>query len=822
MSKKPIPCVINAAYGDPSPAGLPISLGVPFPKGALKDPAALAVRSPSGELRPAAGRVLVRHADGSIRWCLVSFGAREAGEHEVVWHQDKKSSKPKPETEPKVVLRREGGDWIIDGGRLRLRVCESGPGVLGELVCDGHAYLAKPGDLRFCVDDATTLHEGRRTVRVIDESGPRVRLRVEGEHRRPDGSRCLSYRLDIEVWAGWPALRLDYHYFNLEPRAAAQHIKRIAMETAWSLGPRPQRHFLQQNYGLFYVSRHVHNPAPVALVADFTRAGAHVEGPAMLLDDVDYPFYLHAPLVDAHPWLGVKDDARAVYLQMQDFAAAKPNRLTSEGNRLVAEAWPATAETLELPQGRSRRQTFTLAFIAAAAPEGDGTAKLSGAPTQKPQGVAAVLDAPIHEGRASVAPAWIAHCGEFGHDRVLPVGKHVRMEANLSGLVRLNMPSTKFDVGDTDSHYGSSYAWINQDLVPRLAGAPEIPRIFPRGHPTQTYLECHEPVWTNNEYDVIHAFAAELMRTGRTDLWQTLRLAARHNIEVDFLHYSDHQWLHRATPAHSARHTTTGAYPSHFWTQGLLEYYCLTGDPDALEVACALGDKTIENFAEPDLRAVLWGFNREIGWSVLTLACLADVTGEPRFRPFLDEMVDYLMKFDRGGYRGGINLSGGNDRQNLNRQIVGNFFGYGSMIEGMDIYADVTGRKDAARWLAKLCHDLADEQLNAAREGQMPGLNFSTALCIGYERTKDRRFVDLMSFLLDAAYWNRVGPDGDASVKPVAMIYRGLPRMLGHAWRHGLLDAHEYPSWRKLGKGKPRSGKATKPKQKKKARGRKG
>lgn len=797
MSKQSIPCTISVAYGDSSPAGLPVSLGVPFPAGALKDPASLAVRGPSGEIRPAGGRVLARHADGSIRWCLVSFGAREAGEHEVLWRQ------PAPAAQEKVALRREGGDWIIDSGRVRARVCEEGPGVLGELVVDGHAYLANPGDLRFCVDDASTLHEGRRKVRVIDELATRVRLRVEGEHRRADGSRCLSYRLDVELWAGWPSLRLDYHYFNLEPGQPAQHIGRIAMESAWNLGPETQRHFLQQNYGLFYVSRHVHNPAPVAIAADFSRAGAHVEEPAMLLDDVDYPFYLHAPLVDTHDWLGVKGETHGVYLQMQDFAAAKPNRLTSADNRLNAEAWPATAEKLELPQGRSRRQTFTLAFIASAA-TGSGTAKLSGAPNQAPKGVAAVLAAPVHEGRACVAPAWVAHCGEFGLGQALPVGKHVRVEANLAGLVRLNMPSTKFDVGDTDSHYASSYASINQALVPPLAGAPQVPRVFPRSHPTQTYLDLHEPVWTNNEYDVIHAFAAEILRTGRHDLWNTLRLAARHNIEVDFLHYSDHRWLHRATPAHSARHTTTGAYPSHFWTQGLLEYYCLTGDPDALEVACALGDKTIENFAHPPLREVLWGFNREIGWSVLTLACLADVTAEPRFRPVLDELVNYLLAFDRGGYKGGINLSGGNDRQNLNRQIVGNFFGYASMIEGVDIYAQVTGRKEVARWLAEICRDLVFEQMNAAREGQMPGLNFSTALTIGYERTGDRQFIDMMGLLLDGAYWNRVGPDGDASVKPVAMIYRGLPRLLGHAWRHGLLEAYEYPSWRKLGQAKAR------------------
>ncbi len=782
-------CIIQAAYGDPSPAGLPISIGVPFKAGVLKDLSGFSVRASSGELRPASGRSLALWPDGSIRWCLVSFGAREAGAHELRWSESVAAPKSS------VVLRRAGGVWTVQSDRLRLTVCETGPGVLGELVCDGHAYLASPGDLSFSADDASTRHERRRTVRVIEETPLRVRLRVEGVHVRPGGAPTLAYRLDVEVWAGWSSVRLDYHYFNLIAGQPFARIKRIAMDTAWNLGNETQRHFLQQNYGLFYISRHVFNPAPVALAADFSRSTAHVEDPAMLLDDVDYPFYLHPPLVNTHDWLGVGGGGHSVYVRMEDFLSALPNRLTSAGNRLAAEVWPSTADPLELPQGRSRRQTFTLAFVTRT--DAAGTAKLSNAPVQAPTGVAALLHAPVHEGRASVSPDWIAYCGEFGQGQTLPAGKHVRIEANLADLVRLNMPNSKFDVGDTDSHYNSSYAGTSADLVPALPGAPGIPRVFPRGVPTQTYLDCHEPVWTNNEYDVIHAFCGELMRTGRVELWRTLRLAARHNIEVDFLHYSDHRWLHRATPAHSAGHTTTGAYPSHFWSQGLLEYYCLTGDPDALDVALALGDKTLENFAEPAIREVLWGFNREIGWSILTLACLVDVTGEARFKPLLGEMVDYVVGFDRAAYSGGINLSNGNDRQNLNRQMVGNFFGYGSMIEGVDLVAGITGRAEVAEWLKKLCRDLADEAMNAARDGQLRGIDFGTALAIGYERTGEERFMTLAGLVLDMVYWNGPGVQGGGSAKPVAWAYRGLTRLLGHAWRCGLLEPYEYPSLRK-------------------------
>ena len=169
------------------------------------------------------------------------------------------------------------------------------------------------------------------------------------------------------------------------------------------------------------------------------------------------------------------------------------------------------------------------------------TEKLSGAPRQAPKGVAAFLNAPCYEDRACVAPSWFAHCREFDQHVVLPLGHHIRIEGNLADMMRLDMPCAKFDVGDTASGYNQSYAAINDRLVRPLPGAPAIPRLWPKSAPTQTYLDCHEPVWTNNEYDAIHAFANEIMRTGRHDLVSTLRLAARHNIEVDFLHYSDHR-----------------------------------------------------------------------------------------------------------------------------------------------------------------------------------------------------------------------------------------------------------------------------------------
>jgi hypothetical protein len=40
----------------------------------------------------------------------------------------------------------------------------------------------------------------------------------------------------------------------------------------------------------------------------------------------------------------------------------------------------------------------------------------------------------------------------------------------------------------------------------------------------------------------------------------------------------------------------------------VLQYYCLSGDADALEIAEALDDKIVEDLTDPEMRKGFWGF----------------------------------------------------------------------------------------------------------------------------------------------------------------------------------------------------------------------
>jgi len=488
--------------------------------------------------------------------------------------------------------------------------------------------------------------------------------------------------------------------------------------------------------------------------------------------------------VGAGEWLGIGDGNHSLYVRMHDFIQMRPNRLASTGDELTWEIWPASKGTLNLPQGRSRRQSVTLAFCDQGWLSTDQAYRL--------------LDAPLLEGRATISPAWLRDRGEFEIDRLLEQGSNIRFEKFFRRSITLNMQQDKFDLGDTvDSWYCQTYAPIPNNAILK-ENAPAIPRVFSAGEHSwmldSSFPQFYEPVWTNNEYDGIYVLCSEIMRTGLGDLWTQARWAARHNIEVDFIHYHDDKQQNRATPQHSVRHNTSGSIPSHYWTQGLLQYYCMTGDQDMLEIAIALGDKIIEDFTAPEFRESFWGFTRELGWPTLALAQLYDITGESRFLAQLEELIGYFMRYDRGERVDG-------QPAELDRIIAAGLLVWSCMFEGADLYQRYSGRTDLKDWMVEFLQNIRISLDQYHCEGAHVLISAGMVLAIGYELTDDERFLHTGMICLDeffeanyahTNYWLNL----PSETKPVAIVYRGLIRFLGNAQRAGLLQKMDYPSVR--------------------------
>jgi hypothetical protein len=345
-----------------------------------------------------------------------------------------------------------------------------------------------------------------------------------------------------------------------------------------------------------------------------------------------------------------------------------------------------------------------------------------------------------------------------------------------------------FDLGDTpDTGYSTALPSQGRQRIRLLPNAPDLPRCFNAANGVLSPWVLHqlyERVWVNNEYDAIHAFACELMRTGKPSLWPTLRWMVRHNIEVDFTHYSDQPWLHRISPVHSARHSTSGGYPSHFWTQGLMEYYCLTGDPDVREVAVALGDAIIRFFHDPERGKFYRAFDRENGWSLLALVHLYDITREKRFGEEIDRLCEFILAQPPVG--------NDPDQGYFTLGAVRAFYFLLNYVEGLDLYQRITGRQDLADWLVRALRPMIGQIRELLRKGES-AYSTPAAMAIGFERTGDMEFLKagmicVEELTQDDPRWLNPIPE----IKVMAIVYRAYIRFLGHALRAGLLDSLEY------------------------------
>jgi iron(II)-dependent oxidoreductase len=130
-----------------------------------------------------------------------------------------------------------------------------------------------------------------------------------------------------------------------------------------------------------------------------------------------------------------------------------------------------------------------------------------------------------------------------------------------------------------------------------------------------------ENAYANLEYDVPFNFLWQYLRTGNLWYLESADAQARHQCDIDINHFEKYQWKH------SPGHTNSKAEFGHVFVRGLLLHYLLTGEARSLECAELIGDWIATELDQ--LRGM--GNERQIGWSLLALTGLHEVTGDDRF-----------------------------------------------------------------------------------------------------------------------------------------------------------------------------------------------
>jgi len=165
----------------------------------------------------------------------------------------------------------------------------------------------------------------------------------------------------------------------------------------------------------------------------------------------------------------------------------------------------------------------------------------------------------------------------------------------------------------------------------------------------------------NNENDLGHVLALQYARVGERDYCTALEATAWHTMDVDIVHHTTADPLELGgARIHGNEHVqyncegnpNISVAPSHMWTEGLLEYYYLSGHPRALEMARSIGACLLRmldrGWAMPPYH-VAWHGARDSGWPLIALTALYEATGEAKWLVGCQRIVDALLKAQHEG-----------------------------------------------------------------------------------------------------------------------------------------------------------------------------
>ena len=586
--------------------GLPVSGGVPFPKGALGSPGNVRLLDSNGHEIPAQVCVSGRWPDGSIKWILLDCqpGLPANGPAKLTLEYGAGVS---PTTFASPLRVEESTDAItVTTGPLRFEVGKNTFGPFRKVWADADGD-GVPADADLVsaagkwagsvVTDSngvehTSLGPPRQVV--IEESGPlKVVIRVRGRHSGPDGQPLFAYDTRIHAYAGKPYVRVHYSFANDNTEHDFTEVRSIELRLP----------LLKKGKAVSPVGPAEGEAGPVfaQLTADICEIGT---GPNR-----------QQKAGRLSGWLASVVDGRAVGVAVRDFWQHYPKSLALGPEGLTIGICPALHKELYekeclkigpggVPEndylywylktgnyrfkcGCSKRHELLFSF---------GTADFADD--------ADLLDNPPV---LRCAPSW--YCG-------------TKVFGAIAGPEQTASP-------DHDKMFSTALdKYLTRRVRDHLYGMLNFGDWW--------FGPGADRSWGNIEYDTQQAFLRQWVRGGDLRFFLCGEQAARHNMDVDVVRYHPQArgigFVYRHDPGHVAGTRVSHGYWTvnnvcHSWTQGLCDYYFLTGDRRSLETARMIAD--LYN----TYKATGFDFKntRKAGWHLILTIAVYRATADPYY-----------------------------------------------------------------------------------------------------------------------------------------------------------------------------------------------
>lgn len=612
----------------------PATTAVPFKKGELKPDQVCGLAVTDGEsCCPAQFKTVGYWEDGSVKWLLVHFLAQlPANEEKDYYLEEQPVMQEQPdgrarlvmEAPPEVrvpqtlsevrVLQTPEGRTVLENGAVRAELAPPKASYLFERIeTEQHIYEQHEiaGPVITDKDSREYTIELDETGWEILEAGPvRALVRAAGKHRS-GGRTWMDFTVIITLWAGKPWLNLDYQFINREKDAQAagrkqmkinneqaglkydknypyEELKAIRMDIRPSDGENSK----DNRHGLFTSGFNFHSERASGdeKLSELITAESIVNTGNEMFPEVLFSIFTADWNNGRHAL------AAGIYQAYQNF----PKALDSSGEGITIHLLPDTGRLLKVPQGAARTSRCYLYFHPVDLDD-------------------RMLVDRAHQFEMMPVPVPDVSC--YTESGVF--GKYVSDQ--------VHCPTERFLYRYVDTrakglgmmHFGDGPEW---EYIKQGRSKGEL-------------------IWINNEYDMPHNFMVMLARTGDRRYFDYMKAAVEHWYDVDLCHYSDQPYKTGLLYTHSVDHVSGQPVPSHQWVEGFLDYYHMTGNPNGLEAAMAIGEGLLELMKLPIYHTTATVEPREIGWAMRTFMALYRETYEERWLEACRPIVEVYIRW---------------------------------------------------------------------------------------------------------------------------------------------------------------------------------
>lgn len=598
-----------------------MTVAVPFKKGQVTNTESVQIFDGDNPV-PLQCKVTAKHDDGSVKYLFVRFQGDLPGNGDKDFYLDwqgKKKNCFDAETSLKVDSLKDG--FKVENGNLYFEVRDSSERLL-ESFFDGKQLYERDrfeGPYLELLEDEQVLPVCKMSFGKwsVSEAGPLcVILKTNGLHNTHDG-RNIRFEVKVTAWAGKPWVEISYRLINsslkeLSIGAMGFYCKSkndsiVTSEKKETTAEKKVTGIVElaEVENLYSVSENRYCTGYSNYKTKFTLG----KGTDVALEEITTQRLLmesneHMAEVLYGTFFADRTDEKGgicatIYQAQQNY----PKAVWADEDGIGVMLVPRGEERIVMQPGMSREQKFLLHFHGSDEPlaELDNRSLIYQMP-----------DRPV------VSPEVFKESGVMTD--VFPGKKNVDTE------IMLTRRADSHNRGFGMLNWGDS---IDRNYTNQGRGGGK-------------------PVWTNNEYDYVHACALMYARTGIRRFLDYMLVSASHWMDVDICHYSEDPLRIGAQIEHTVGHVINGkVLPSHEWVEGLLDYYHFTGDERGLESALGIGENVLRQLDTPAFSKAGELSARETGWALRTLTALYVETGDEKWLEKGEWIIGHFREWEQ-------------------------------------------------------------------------------------------------------------------------------------------------------------------------------